>query len=189
MADPRCHYCERPAEAECPTCGRLYCADHGEDVCLRCLSPDSVLPSPTVYRGSLLALVIATLATLYLLVQPPASSGGDDTVLPIVTNTPAISATATPTPAGTPAAGGQATAAAPTPAPATPAAASTPTAATSTAATPTPAERTYTVQHGDTLSSIAARFGTTVDAILELNPGLVPETLQPGTVLRLPPAP
>ncbi|GBD24017.1 hypothetical protein HRbin29_01690 [bacterium HR29] len=188
MSDPRCHYCERPAEAECPTCGRLYCADHGEDVCLRCLAPDSVLPSAAVYRGSLLALVIGTLVTIYLLLRPPGAATERDTVLPIVTNTPAVTATATPTPTAAPSGAGQPTAPVGTTAPApagTLASGETPV----PIATPTPAERTYTVQPGDTLSSIAARFGTTVEAILELNPGVVPEALQPGTQLRLPPAP
>ncbi len=188
MADPRCHYCERPAEAECPTCGRLYCADHGEDVCLRCLAPDSVLPSAAVYRGSLLALVIGTLVTIYLLVSPPGADSESDTVLPIATNTPAVTATATPTPPGMPSGAAQPTIAlgTATPLPAgTPAPGGTP----APTSTPTPGARTYTVQPGDTLSGIAARFGTTVEAILELNPGLVPEALQPGTQLRLPPAP
>ena len=58
MADdqqiPSCHYCDNPAEAECPTCGRLYCSEHGEDVCLRCMSPESAAPSQAVYRGSIL---------------------------------------------------------------------------------------------------------------------------------------
>lgn len=181
MPEPRCHYCERPAEAECPTCGRLYCADHGEDVCLRCLSPDSVLPSAAVYRGSLLALAVGTLVLLYLLLRPPAASNEGDTVRPIATNTPAITATATSTPQGS-------SLTTPTPMVTVPAGATAADGGEPTA-TPTPTTRTYTVQAGDTLSEIATRFGTTVDAILELNPGVVPERLQPGTVLRLPPAP
>lgn len=176
MADPPCHYCDRPAEAECPTCGRLYCLAHGEDVCLRCLAPDSVLPSAAVYRGSVLALIVATVIALYLLARPPAAPAESDVARPIPTNTPAITATATPTPP------------APAGAVATPSPMATPTAVQPTP-TATPAVRTYTVQPGDTLSDVAARFGTTVEAILALNPGVRPETLQPGTELRLPPAP
>ena len=36
------------------------------------------------------------------------------------------------------------------------------------------------------LGAIAARYGTTVDGLLRLNPGVVPTTLAPGT--QLPPA-
>ena len=40
----------------------------------------------------------------------------------------------------------------------------------------------YTVQAGDTLRSIAARFNTTVDVLADLNPGLI----APGAVLQVP---
>lgn len=184
MAGPTCYYCQEPAEAECPTCGRLYCAEHGEDVCLRCLSPDSVLPSGTVFRGSLLALVAATVVGLFLWLRPPTAPASSGVVERLATNTPAITATATPTPA-------LPEEATPTPRPspiggAEPVGSVTP--APSPTATPTPiGERTYTVQPGDSLFGIAERFGTTVEAILERNPGIVPETLQPGTELRIPP--
>ncbi len=39
----------------------------------------------------------------------------------------------------------------------------------SVAPLPTPAEQVYTIQFGDTLSGIAARFGTTTDALVALN--------------------
>jgi LysM repeat protein len=55
-----------------------------------------------------------------------------------------------------------------------------------TAATTTPGPRTYVVQSGDTLSSIAAENDTTVEAIVALNPGLDPDTLQVGSEIRLP---
>ncbi|WP_147372811.1 LysM peptidoglycan-binding domain-containing protein, partial [Calidithermus terrae] len=56
------------------------------------------------------------------------------------------------------------------------------------AATSSP-QATYTVQRGDTLYSIAKRFGTTVAALRELN-GLSGNALSLGQVLRLPgPAP
>ena len=66
MASASCHYCNRPAEEECSTCGRLYCLEHGEDVCLRCLAPEAATPSGNVYRGSLLALVAASLVAMSL---------------------------------------------------------------------------------------------------------------------------
>lgn len=45
----------------------------------------------------------------------------------------------------------------------------------------------YMVQSGDTLYSLAARYGTTVEAIMALNPTLsTPEQLQAGTQIKLP---
>lgn len=56
--------------------------------------------------------------------------------------------------------------------------------------TPTPLPPlTYQVLAGDTLSDIAARFDTTVDDVLALNPGVEPEALQVGYVLRIPAGP
>lgn len=52
-------------------------------------------------------------------------------------------------------------------------------------ATPPPSQATYTVQRGDTLYSIARRFGTTVAALMELN-GLTSSALSLGQVLKLP---
>jgi D-gamma-glutamyl-meso-diaminopimelic acid endopeptidase CwlS len=52
-------------------------------------------------------------------------------------------------------------------------------------AAPPPAQATYTVQRGDTLYSIARRFGTTVAALMELN-GLSSSALSLGQVLKLP---
>lgn len=43
----------------------------------------------------------------------------------------------------------------------------------------------YTVQQGDTLYSIARRFGTTVAELAELNDLADPDRLQPGQVLRI----
>jgi peptidoglycan endopeptidase LytF len=44
----------------------------------------------------------------------------------------------------------------------------------------------YTIRAGDTLFSLANRFGTTVDAILEANPGLDPRSLQVGRRICIP---
>lgn len=47
--------------------------------------------------------------------------------------------------------------------------------------------RTYMVQSGDTLSAIAARFDTSVDALLEANPGIEDASeISPGQVILLP---
>jgi LysM repeat protein len=50
-----------------------------------------------------------------------------------------------------------------------------------------PRRRFYRVRSGDTLESIAARFETTTDRLLELNPGIDPLALNPGQRIRLRP--
>lgn len=70
-----------------------------------------------------------------------------------------------PTPAPTPAP-------APTPPPAQPA--------------PSAESQTYTVQSGDTLSAIATRYGTTIDAICQANDIEDPNQIQVGEVLTIP---
>ncbi|HQW50469.1 MAG TPA: LysM domain-containing protein [Tepidiformaceae bacterium] len=187
MAETTCHYCSRPAEAECPTCGRLYCAAHGDDVCLRCLSPESAAPSALVYRGSLLTLVIATLVTVFLIARPPEKEAANGAIRQVPTSTAAVSATATPTPPGvrTPAASPTGAATPATPA-ASPTGQQTPASSPTTQASPTPGAKVYTVKPGDTLSAIAAANGTTVDALIAANPGLNPDTLQVGAEIRLP---
>ena len=56
---------------------------------------------------------------------------------------------------------------------------------TATRAKPAPPKRWYVIQTGDTLGAIAARYGTTVDSLLRLNPGVVPTALATGTQLRI----
>ena len=43
----------------------------------------------------------------------------------------------------------------------------------------------YSVRSGDTLGTIAERFGTTVDQLLVLNPGIDPHALRVGQTLRV----
>jgi LysM repeat protein len=43
----------------------------------------------------------------------------------------------------------------------------------------------YSVRSGDTLGTIAERFGTTVDHLLVLNPGIDPRALRVGQALRV----
>ena len=43
----------------------------------------------------------------------------------------------------------------------------------------------YRVKGGDTLESIAAKFDTTVDDLLALNPGIDPLALSPGQKIRV----
>jgi len=46
--------------------------------------------------------------------------------------------------------------------------------------------QTYTIKPGDTLSSIAAKFGTTVKALMKLNAITDPTVIHPGEVLKIP---
>jgi LysM repeat protein len=154
------------------------------------LPPDSARPSVIAFRGSIVALLVGTFVTAFLLIRPPEEKSKADVVrvVPTATPTAAVSATATPTRPG-----GQPTAQTPTTVATAPTVASTETPAAATAspspvASPTAAERTYTVKSGDTLSGIAAQHGTTVEAILALNPGVEPGALQIGAVLKIPPA-
>lgn len=61
----------------------------------------------------------------------------------------------------------------------------------STPSTPTTSDTTpskkqiYRVKAGDTLESIAAKFDTTVDDLLALNPGIDPLALSPGQKIRV----
>ena len=47
------------------------------------------------------------------------------------------------------------------------------------------ASRRYTVKPGDTLSGIAEQAGIPVEELLDLNPKVDPQSLNPGTKLRL----
>ena len=47
-------------------------------------------------------------------------------------------------------------------------------------------ERTTVVRPGDTLLTLAERFGTTVDALVRLNPSTAQRALFPGQVIKLP---
>lgn len=72
---------------------------------------------------------------------------------------------------------------------ATPAATATPTPTPTETPTPTPLPpRAHQVQPNETLSFIAVRYGTTVEEIIALNPGINPDALQIGQVLLIPPA-
>ena len=60
----------------------------------------------------------------------------------------------------------------------------------STATGAVPAERMHTVARGENLSVIARRYGITLNALVQANPGAVPRLLLPGARLRIPaPAP
>lgn len=136
------------------------------------MAPESAVPSALVYRGSILTLVVATLLTIFLLVRPPAEKSQASLVRELPTSTAAISATATPTPprTATQSGGGDETPEATPATPETPGA--SPTSAETAEATPTTGPRVHIVAAGDTLSGIAAEYGTTVDELERLNPGI-----------------
>jgi len=54
-----------------------------------------------------------------------------------------------------------------------------------TTATTTPGAEYYAVKSGDTLGSIAQKYGTTVDELMTLNPGIDPTALLIGQKLRV----
>ena len=71
-----------------------------------------------------------------------------------------------------------------TTAPTTTSAAATTTTTTATTTTQ-PAKRFYTIQAGDTLDIVAAKYGKTVDDLLALNPGVDPHALRIGQKIRV----
>lgn len=51
---------------------------------------------------------------------------------------------------------------------------------------PEPSIRYYVIQRGDTLWKIAQRYGTTVERLQQLNPGIDPQNLQVGQKIKIP---
>ena len=170
-----CYVCGKEATHRCPRCAKLYCDEHGDELCAACQDPASAIPSGAVFRGSLLALLVACVLALWLLIQPPGLPGGEpgeEAVLPLPTITPVSVASPTPTPPATPTATPTATAS-PTPE-ATPSPTLSPTPEPTPTPTPTPTPEPppfteYEVQPGDTLSAIAQAFGTTIDELVRIN--------------------
>jgi LysM repeat protein len=62
---------------------------------------------------------------------------------------------------------------------------STPASTTMSGTTTSKKKQVYRVKAGDTLESIAAKFDTTVDDLLALNPGIDPLALSPGQKIRV----
>jgi len=204
-----CYVCGKEASRRCPRCAKPYCEEHGGELCAACQDPASAIPSGTVFRGSLLALLVASILALWLLIQPPGLPGDESSggiVLPLPTSTPSPRAT-TPAPASataTPSATATQTATASVTATATPTATGTATPAGTATASPTPQVTPsptptatpqpppfteYVVQSGDTLSSIAGKFGTTADELARINGITDPNTLDIGQKLQVPTAP
>lgn len=57
----------------------------------------------------------------------------------------------------------------------------------SSANTPTQAARSYKVQSGDTMSSIARKHSVKLEALMSANPGVEPKKLRVGQMLNVPP--
>jgi LysM repeat protein len=183
----QCFRCHQPAVLECDRCGTLYCDDHGDVLCERCLDPFTALPSLRAYRGSLVALSVTAAFAVGVL----RSAGGEAhapgasslSVLPANTTVAGSTDRTTPpssTPPPSPQPGGSQPGAEPAAVPPTPPAA--------------PPARTYTVTAGDTLTIIANRqrpqeiaASDYLQRIYQANPTLGPNTtLSVGQVIKLP---
>jgi hypothetical protein len=184
-----CYACSNEASRQCRRCARVYCEVHGGDLCAECLNPASALPSFNLYRGSLLALLIGTAVAIWLLIQPPGSSNGDDDVIISQLGTPTAIVTVE---SDTPEADG--TAEADETAENTPASTAAPARTGTPPASATPELREYEVQDGDTLFSVAETFAPPgVDAVtyaaqIAFSSGLgsVDDPIAPGQILILP---
>lgn len=176
-----CYACDQEATQRCDRCGNAYCPDHGDDpavavgqaYCADCLDPVNATPSGVVFRASLIGLFIASVVALWLLVRPPSlpgESSGAIQPLPVASPPAPSPSPSSPAPGASP----EATAAPQeTPAP---------------TAEPAPAAIQYTIQDGDTISSIAAANGISYLDLLEFN-GLTEDEatlLNPGDVISIP---
>ena len=138
------------------------------------------LSSPPVTRVRRRTLLIGAvggaLVVLVLLGNALGILGGAPRSTPSPTPFPSASPSLAATPTGV-------STSSPTPPSATVAPTAVPTPAPSATAAPTP--RTYVVQANDNLGQIAARFGTTVQAIMKAN-GLTSDIINVGQVLIIP---
>jgi LysM repeat protein len=156
----------------------------------------TVIEDPGGLRARLLGLVLdrrrwpaipAVLLVTTLFILALSGFRGDIPANPIATSSPGPATSGPQT--APPASAANAPPAAPSPTtvpPSTPPTATAPTPSAGTTANPTPALRTYRVQPGDTLSAIAARFGTTVKALVDLNDIANASQLSVGQVLLIP---
>lgn len=154
--DASCSFCGAPAGVSCPRCGRVFCADHGVDVCSACLDPVSAAPPAGVFYGALASFAVAFVLGIALLVHAPSTGVQGAGAAPASTAAAeTLTVVATPTP----------------PFPSN---------------TPDPGPHTYTVKKGDTLQAIAAYYGVRTSTIEQVNPSLDPTKLQIGQVIHIP---
>jgi hypothetical protein len=179
-----CFACEQEPTQQCPRCGRPYCDDHGEDVCDACLEPASGLPSFTLYRGSLLVLLIGTALAVWFILQPPGDNNTSAASPLVITPTQPVVVLPTATlPAVVPGLTSTPPGAAQTPA-VTPTVPAAPTQATG-------GTTSYVVQAGDTLSAICAELSSLdptdcIDKVLQLNAITDPGAIVVGETLAIP---
>lgn len=180
-----CYYCDTIAAQECARCGALYCDEHGDALCQRCMDPMHALPSYRIYRGSLITLLVGTIFAVWLLVQPL----GTDADGPLPNSISNV--LGTPSAGETPIAKGASVSGQPT-APAGQVAGPPPSSPVPTA-TATAPPLTHTVEAGDTLVAIATRYlpaGKTVaDFAIEIQQanGITDAaTIRVGQSLRIP---
>jgi nucleoid-associated protein YgaU len=118
------------------------------------LDPSLAMPSPRVYRGSLIALLLGSIFAVWLLVLPPVGADQDGPPASIGSIVTTPSPTATPEPTSTPSASstpdGTSTV--------SPSATAEATGTSEPTAEPTSTAVTYTVVSGDTMLAIAEQF-------------------------------
>ncbi|MGH2462907.1 MAG: LysM peptidoglycan-binding domain-containing protein, partial [Candidatus Limnocylindria bacterium] len=137
-------------------------------------APRTVIPSRPRRVGAA-ALIVLLLLGVGAAVAWVGLGGLQDLLGPGASPSPS----AMPSPSATSEPSGTAT---PSASPTTPA---SPTPTPGPTPTPAPTPVTYIVQSGDTLNAIAARFGTTAQAIMDAN-GLTSDLIHPGQVLIIP---
>jgi LysM repeat protein len=156
-----CGFCDDPADQACRRCGTMYCRLHGDQLCDACADPRAGVPSSRLLKLASGTLVAGAIAAVVLLVTRPR--------LPV--EHPPESGGVLPTAISTPAGG-------------TTSGTQVPPSGSPTAAPGAP--ETYIVKAGDTLNAIAGQFGTTSDAIIAVNPGISPSSLQIGQSITIP---
>jgi hypothetical protein len=187
-----CFACEREPTQQCSRCGRPYCDEHGEELCDACMEPSSGVPSVSLYRGSMLALLIGAAIAIYLLVQPGGGESAGALRPILLTPTTGTGRSITIPPAGSTSSA---------PAPTTPAAGQTPRPAGTVTSGGTPPVATtppagageYTVASGDTLGSICEKVKPAsmtvpdcVERIVALNNLANANDISVGDRLRVP---